>query len=1102
MLENISDEKLQTFRPVHNNASFSPASNLGSASIACHFDESINDYIVLWEDVQMAFKNAMYARKGLAAVSFLKGKNFRNLDPLRIRASPHIIFDVVLELPGDNNVVEPTRTELASIGQSQEESTSQPMIKTTSRSTESLNSTTVSPRKEPISPLKIRKNPQYKVESAESSFPPIIVSTPRAPQSFPQNHLSGNNFYNNPAIQQDGLQDHRNENELSQSLNQIKLDTTHALTTSLQQGYSVSGSNNIRDSSQGVPNVQRNTEFMNTKPKITPPNPQSTVNWDARAVEAERPEEQFGLGEMFEQGRGVQRNYSKALELYSRAAKQGHAGAQINLGSMYENNRGVPKNLSIALGLYYKAASSGNSNAQFKLGTMFANGTGVERDYSRAAQWYLKSANQGNSRAQTELGHIHFKGLGAEKNYTGALEWYSRAANYGNTSAKNSLGFMYAYGLGVPVDKVKAVDWYHQAADLGDSMAQNSLGEMFERGEGIRQNYANAIDFYLRSATQGNVNALFNLGAMHEYGKGIRQDDNLAAKWYCDSGRPRIDISMDSSISRQVMPFDPEDYPTIMGIDFGHLSSKISYAFIEYPKDIHDITSWPKQSRQTMGVPTYNTYEKGSKNLYTWGWAAMNIGLRPSASKYIMISKYKNLLNTDMRATLFPNGITVSDAISDYLTELNRYVSGEALRLEYHLLPRLQFRYIITAPPQWTDEAKCLLRQAASKALIKETDHPERLLLISDLDASVFYFLRRQKGDDLSVYPSVPDSFIIHYNTGDATYLTVYERIVTKDAPLLSENTCCRISGDSWPLEDNVRRLLERKFGNTAANFPETIIPNLVDCFSDVIKVTFDGTEDQYLQLPKNKYFDDLENPEALGIDDDYLILEAKELREQVFDPIVSENISLIRKQLDRVTNCSTIVLAGKDHCFNYFYAELRLNFPGFYICILEMPELSATRGATIAGLQGHVVNRLISRRCYGISLSQPFEHGKDSIERLSFEEDGVWCLDRFFPITKKGQRIGLNECITAEFLLKCDSGAKEDPTIAIYSIDGDKTPRYITEPGVTKFIEVPFQPPYSEQPSPKFNVKVTMTFRLCEVQLEVDVGGEMHRTSKSFISV
>ena len=76
---------------------------------------------------------------------------------------------------------------------------------------------------------------------------------------------------------------------------------------------------------------------------------------------------QYLLGNIYYIGRGVDNNYSTALEWYRKAAEQGHANAQHNLGLMYENGYGVDKNLSTAVEWYRKAVEQGHANAQYNL---------------------------------------------------------------------------------------------------------------------------------------------------------------------------------------------------------------------------------------------------------------------------------------------------------------------------------------------------------------------------------------------------------------------------------------------------------------------------------------------------------------------------------------------------------------------------------------------------------------------------------------------------------------------------------------------------------------------------------------------------------------
>ncbi|MDP3509053.1 MAG: tetratricopeptide repeat protein [Candidatus Melainabacteria bacterium] len=70
---------------------------------------------------------------------------------------------------------------------------------------------------------------------------------------------------------------------------------------------------------------------------------------------------------MYAEGKGVPQNYTKAVELYQKAADQGNGRGQVALGDMYMLGRGVPQNKVRAMQWYRKSASQGNANALKKL---------------------------------------------------------------------------------------------------------------------------------------------------------------------------------------------------------------------------------------------------------------------------------------------------------------------------------------------------------------------------------------------------------------------------------------------------------------------------------------------------------------------------------------------------------------------------------------------------------------------------------------------------------------------------------------------------------------------------------------------------------------
>jgi TPR repeat protein len=66
---------------------------------------------------------------------------------------------------------------------------------------------------------------------------------------------------------------------------------------------------------------------------------------------------------MFENGRGVSKDYAEAVRLYRLSAAQGHAFAQNNLGVMFETGQGVAKDRAEAIRWYRLAAAQGHAAA-------------------------------------------------------------------------------------------------------------------------------------------------------------------------------------------------------------------------------------------------------------------------------------------------------------------------------------------------------------------------------------------------------------------------------------------------------------------------------------------------------------------------------------------------------------------------------------------------------------------------------------------------------------------------------------------------------------------------------------------------------------------
>ena len=171
-------------------------------------------------------------------------------------------------------------------------------------------------------------------------------------------------------------------------------------------------------------------------------------------------------------------DYTKAAELFHKAAKQGNIDAQGSLGYMYCEGLGVKQDYNRALKLLTQSAARGNIESQCTLGTMYFKGLGVKQDYNKAEDFFSKAAAKNNATAQCTLGYMYLNSLGVRQNYAKAFDFLSRAATQNYPQAYSGLAYMYLNGLRVPKDVRKAIELFRKAAALGDESAENSLKEL------------------------------------------------------------------------------------------------------------------------------------------------------------------------------------------------------------------------------------------------------------------------------------------------------------------------------------------------------------------------------------------------------------------------------------------------------------------------------------------------------------------------------------------------------------------------------------------------------------------------------------------------
>jgi len=106
-----------------------------------------------------------------------------------------------------------------------------------------------------------------------------------------------------------------------------------------------------------------------------------------------------------------------------RGASDGDLRCIYALGMLTLEGKGTERDATRASDLLRKAASAGLPEAQTVLGLLYASGEGVEKDVAMAAEWYRKAAKGGDPLGQAAFGAVLFLGVGVPMDRVRGYKW-------------------------------------------------------------------------------------------------------------------------------------------------------------------------------------------------------------------------------------------------------------------------------------------------------------------------------------------------------------------------------------------------------------------------------------------------------------------------------------------------------------------------------------------------------------------------------------------------------------------------------------------------------------------------------------------------------
>ena len=244
---------------------------------------------------------------------------------------------------------------------------------------------------------------------------------------------------------------------------------------------------------------------------------------------------QFRLGNIYEYGKGVEKDGDEACAFYEMAARQGDSEAQLALGFLYSKGKLVKQDYALAKFWFEKAANQGDEIAQFNLAELYEYGRGTEQDYRKAFELYKQVCERANDFAFLALANLYFHGRGAEKDIKAAKFWLHKSLNDGDPDEDNkilNLVYLNAHLPDPQAGLLEARKWLEYLIKSRKITPERIKSLFLDKDE---HNFWNTKErmplWFLSQAEKGNRHALYCIGLIYKNGWTVRKNEKLGDKF-------------------------------------------------------------------------------------------------------------------------------------------------------------------------------------------------------------------------------------------------------------------------------------------------------------------------------------------------------------------------------------------------------------------------------------------------------------------------------------------------------------------------------------------------------------------------------------------
>lgn len=215
------------------------------------------------------------------------------------------------------------------------------------------------------------------------------------------------------------------------------------------------------------------------------------------------------IGEWYYNGNHYTQDYKKALEWWSRAAKQNFAPAIGNMAICYQTGHGVEADSVRATKLYIESITKGNTEL-------------LNRQ--------LELADKGNVFSNALLAECYLEGAGnmVKKNPEEAVPYMDVLIKAGHIDLARQAGLI--------LTKCKrfadAYNYFQKGIPANDSICYYYVGAALLEGRGVAKNEKRGVDHIIIAAEKEVPGAMYLLANCYAKGRGVSVQDDKADLWY------------------------------------------------------------------------------------------------------------------------------------------------------------------------------------------------------------------------------------------------------------------------------------------------------------------------------------------------------------------------------------------------------------------------------------------------------------------------------------------------------------------------------------------------------------------------------------------